>query len=325
MTAGGHVDALERLAERGSPRGADQVLRNAAGAASGALAPAVPPKRHGALLKVALVVLVGAVVGGLLVIATRAGDDLEPAGPPVTDPAELPVEPAELGRPAVWDIDPSDPPTANSTSFTALVQRVECSGGVTGTVWASEVAEEGDRIVITFTVEPSPEGANGNCPGNDRVPYEVHLDEPLGERTLVDGGCETIASALCANDGVRWSMTRGEAIWLIDPASPPREDGTSFTALVQRVECSGGVTGTVWAPEVVEGPDRVVITFAVDPLPGGFYTCPGNDVVPYEVELSSPLGDRQLIDGRCATVRINSCPVDGVRWPDPADADRPPA
>jgi hypothetical protein len=48
---------------------------------------------------------------------------------------------------------------------------------------------------------------------------------------------------------------------------------------------------------IIYEPDRVVVIFTVDPLPDGAYTCPGNPPTGVTVELSEPLGDRQLLDG----------------------------
>jgi len=111
---------------------------------------------------------------------------------------------AEAGDTATWTVDVDDPPTAGSSSFTALVTRVGCGGGRTGEVLRPEVGVTETEVVLTFTVAalegPAP------CPGNDAVPTVVDLGTPLGDRLLVDGGCRTEpdAAPLCADDGVRW-------------------------------------------------------------------------------------------------------------------------
>ena len=92
-----------------------------------------------------------------------------------------------------------------------------------------------------------------------------------------------------------------------------------MTALVERVGCSGGTTGKVLAPGIRRTRDEVVITFTVERLPPGFYTCPGNDQVPYRVDLGEPLGRRKLVDGLCLRsgplVETSYCENDeGVRW-----------
>lgn len=91
------------------------------------------------------------------------------------------------------------------------------------------------------------------------------------------------------------------AVWETSPSSPPGATEATFVALVSRLGCSGGQTGQVLRPDVVEQDDEVVITFTVEPLPsaGGDYTCQGNPPVPYVVELSRPLDHRRLLDGAC--------------------------
>jgi hypothetical protein len=320
MTARSSIEALERLADRGTPRGADRVLRDAADSAVAVGGrPSPHPPRHGLVLKVALVVLVAAVVAGLVAIGARDGEVSEPAAPPVgRDDGSEPAVPQRPGSLAVWTIDRSRPPSADSERFTALVRRVECSSGVTGAVRDPEVVEEGDRVVVRFTLDPLPEGEGYDCPGNPDVAVEVELEAPLGDRDLVDGNCQPVEGARCTSDGVRWPEQGRPAIWTVDPSDPPSAESTRLTALVQRVDCSGGVTGVVRDPEIVEEPGRVVITFTVDPLPERIYTCPPNQAVRVEVALSAPLGDRLLVDGQCATLRINPCPPDGARWPEPA-------
>lgn len=89
---------------------------------------------------------------------------------------------------ATWVVDPSDPPSEQSESFTALVTRRACSGGETGEVLEPVVESDAEQVTITFTVAPMPDGVY-TCDGNNSVPYRVVLDEPLGEKTLVDGWC----------------------------------------------------------------------------------------------------------------------------------------
>lgn len=121
------------------------------------------------------------------------------ASPTTTEPAQ--------GSTAVWTVDDTAPPRADSDSFKALVTRVECSGGQTGEVLEPQVIVEGERIVVTFTVAPLPEGGYP-CPGNDQVPYTVQLGEPIGQRTLVDGAClsgEAASTSFCEEGPTRWT------------------------------------------------------------------------------------------------------------------------
>ena len=106
---------------------------------------------------------------------------------------------------ASWELAPGQSLGPESTTFTALVTRVSCNNGVTGSVNEPGLGIGDDAVVVTFTVSPGrPESAS--CPGNDAVPYVVTLPEPLGTRSLVDGACESADvadSATCASGAVR--------------------------------------------------------------------------------------------------------------------------
>lgn len=111
------------------------------------------------------------------------------------------------GDAAVWEIDETAPPTAESTAFTALVTRLGCASGETGNVQEPQIALEPDRVVVTFSVE-SLSGGDESCPGNKFVPYEVEVDEPIGDRTLIDGAClaeEAESTSFCSGGSERWS------------------------------------------------------------------------------------------------------------------------
>lgn len=61
---------------------------------------------------------------------------------------------------------------------------------MTGTVNDPTVDAAENEIVITFTVSPG-DPAGADCQGNDQVEYVVELDDPVGNRALVDGACRT--------------------------------------------------------------------------------------------------------------------------------------
>lgn len=126
----------------------------------------------------------------------------EPSGPGTSIvKVEVPTEPEE-GDTATWDVDPIRPPSPTSSTFTAVVSRLGCNSGVTGTVLRPGVQITDTEVVVTFTVESDPDG--GRCPSNDRVPYEVDLGQALGDRTLVDGSCiggEAATTSFCSANG----------------------------------------------------------------------------------------------------------------------------
>lgn len=107
---------------------------------------------------------------------------------------------------ATWTIAPHEEVGAGTSSFEVLVTRSGCNGGVTGEVQEPEVQLEDEEVVITFAVKPD-EPSSATCEGNDQVPYDVVLDEPLSDRRLVDGQClsggAAVGTADCLTDGVR--------------------------------------------------------------------------------------------------------------------------
>jgi hypothetical protein len=98
----------------------------------------------------------------------------------------------QAGEAASWEVDSERPPQPADTVLQALVKRDECANGVTGRVLKPGVSEQEDRVVITFTVERTPDG-DASCPGNNLVPTMVELKDPLGARPLFDGSCESPA------------------------------------------------------------------------------------------------------------------------------------
>jgi hypothetical protein len=118
------------------------------------------------------------------------------------------------------------------------------------------------------------------------------------------------------------ASTGATATWNIEPPLGPAQHITSrsksFTAYVTRLGCSGGETGTVLKPTVDRGETEITVTFKVNALPPGAYTCQGGNPVPFAVDLGLPIGNRRLIDGACrpgAEATGTSWCADGsVRW-----------
>lgn len=118
---------------------------------------------------------------------------------------------AARGDTAVWYVTPpggSAPElTSRSTSFTAYVTRLGCSGGGTGPVLEPTVDISETAFTVTFSVKTLPPGGY-TCPGNTAVPFTVNLGRPLGNRQLIDGACrsggQASTTAWCVNGSVRW-------------------------------------------------------------------------------------------------------------------------
>lgn len=107
-------------------------------------------------------------------------------------------------------------------------------------------------------------------------------------------------------------------MWELSDIDAVAAQSTSVELDVVRLECSGGETGTVLEPDVVYEASRIVIRTDVEPLPEGNYDCRGNDSVPVTVELSEPVGERELVDAACLqgrAVETIFCDDRGVRWP----------
>lgn len=108
---------------------------------------------------------------------------------------------------ATWDLTKDQTADSDTTAFAVDVTRLGCNNGETGTVNDPDIEMTDTQVVITFTVSPSEPGA-ANCLGNDAVSYGVELPEALGERELVDGGCdatEAASTSTCQPSGVRYS------------------------------------------------------------------------------------------------------------------------
>ena len=127
------------------------------------------------------------------------------------------------------------------------------------------------------------------------------------------------------------------ATWILEDDALVHPATEMFMAGVTRLGCASGVTGEVLEPQVVYGPDRVLVRTDVAPFGPGAADCPGNDTVLVEVYLDEPLGLRELVDAACLdgeAVRTAACgdvpntvedgPATdgGVRWAPPPDLQR---
>lgn len=109
------------------------------------------------------------------------------AAPGATASPEVAAPPAASdSSTAVWELVSGTVIDSETTTFDVLVMRDECNSGVTGTVNPPLVEFRTEEIVISFTVSPGTPAA-ATCPGNDQVEYTVTLDQPVGDRVLVDG------------------------------------------------------------------------------------------------------------------------------------------
>lgn len=110
------------------------------------------------------------------------------------------------GEAAFWKLTEPDRVDATTSVVEIAVGRLECASGVTGDVLPLHVEEGEEQVVITATVARNAD-EDATCPLNDPVVIEVRLEEPIGDRTLVDGGCTHHPDATSTQpciDPVRW-------------------------------------------------------------------------------------------------------------------------
>ena len=82
---------------------------------------------------------------------------------------------------------PPDGLDRSTTDLTLLVNERACTSGRDPRPHLSDptIIEQDDLVVVSWTSQ-RPRGAQ-NCIGNTPVEQVVHLDEPLGDRLLLDG------------------------------------------------------------------------------------------------------------------------------------------
>lgn len=80
--------------------------------------------------------------------------------------------------------DESHPPDPEATQLSLLVTEVECSSGrsLEGLI-EPDVTYGDERIEVVLT---APGGIGGNCIGTTPTDYTLQLDEPVGQREVVD-------------------------------------------------------------------------------------------------------------------------------------------
>jgi hypothetical protein len=90
---------------------------------------------------------------------------------------------------ARWALLPDAGIGPETAEFTALVTEVACASGQSseGRIVGPEISYTDESVTITFAVRGIGEA---NCPSNPPTPVVVTLEEPLGDRTLLDGGTD---------------------------------------------------------------------------------------------------------------------------------------
>jgi hypothetical protein len=99
----------------------------------------------------------------------------------------LPMAVVGERNPALWELEIE--PGSGATQLHLLVKERDCTSGreLTEDNTRAEVEYAEDAIVILMSADPLKKG-NYNCIGNVPAPITVELEEPVGDRRLVDAG-----------------------------------------------------------------------------------------------------------------------------------------
>lgn len=175
------------------------------------------------------------------------------------------------GDVATWSLAPDELLDPKTTFLVVEVTRLGCASGLTGTVLDPQIQYDETQVFLRADVEEMGPGAQ-DCQGNDAVPVEIHLDQPLGVRALVDAAClegEAVSTAGCT-DAVRWAPPAG----LIRHDGVPDWQPPPVYSFVVQSSCGEQAFIGEYAVSVVQG-----AVAGVDPLRGGFDGI-GLDAVP---------------------------------------------
>ena len=87
---------------------------------------------------------------------------------------------------ASWRVD--GPVAPGATEVPLLVTEQACASGQSaeGRITRPDVDVSEDAVTVTIRVRQRSDSED--CPSNPETPYLLRLDEPLGGRTLLDGG-----------------------------------------------------------------------------------------------------------------------------------------
>lgn len=155
------------------------------------------------------------VVSGLVALWLFAGcgeSDAPGAPPPASGSSPTSLE-DHRPEPALWELVTPADVTPESTEVTLSATPSGCHTGAELPVSEPQVEVSDESIVITVTVAPQPApnpDEDQGCAMSPAVEVTVELEEPIGDRDLVDGGCDTaqfpdMDSLPDCDNPVRWS------------------------------------------------------------------------------------------------------------------------
>lgn len=172
---------------------------------------------------------------------------------------------------------------------------------------------------------------------DDRVDLVRELDQPVDNvggdvRTHASRTLELITDSGNVPDG--WLLTSagpcaqrlvtdgdlGDADLMLAETPSPGDTVVELRVVERRCASGQSAEGRIELVELTETADEVRLRIGVRPPEGSQQTCPGNPSTPFTVELSEPLGDRQIVDASVVPARpvIHRADGDaGVRNPQP--------
>lgn len=189
----------------------------------------------------------------LAVVAMQGLNSLGPRGSGGTPSVSFGPD---AGR-ADWWLDPADLPLKPDTRvLRGFLQERECASGQSpeGRILGPRIEYRVDEVIVTFRVRE----IGGRCPSNPSYPVTIALDEPLGDRVLVDGG--TGRDAAIDPTIMSWGPV---AVFRSDARMEARNEGTLvITADCTFLERNGQRELLAWpAPETTWDPAFAQISF----------------------------------------------------------------
>jgi hypothetical protein len=131
--------------------------------------------------------------------------------------------------------------------------------------------------------------------GGDVRTHELRIVEHITGATNVPDGTWMLTAAGPCTQRLDLGGDLGDADLTL--AAEPSPDTQTLEVLVHERACASGQTadGRVELVALEETPDEVRLRIGVHGLAGA-QTCPSNPPTPFTVELSEPLGDREVVD-----------------------------
>jgi heat shock protein HslJ len=279
-------------------------------------------RRHTMLVTAGAAAAVVLTIGGATILAAPGINSVYPAGPAVS-PSTAPSDQAKpTSIEGTWTVEALVGPGGQSVLPDARKGQVVLTfadGEVTGATGCNSIfrsyehggQDGGDLRFLRVELGSTLVDCADEPPLLTRLLEVRHVSGSGNVRRLHAENWMIIAD-------LRRAKGTAAAVWTVAPDQDLNAEASEITVLVTRLGCNSGVTGGVAEPDVRLEDDRVVLTFTVRPGEPSAADCPGNNQVPYAVDLREPIGNRQLVDGQCLpegeAAGTSFCQPDGVRY-----------